>query len=214
MGSQTVMDLIGSALIFGWMLLMTIRTDVGNNENMRNLKGDLLVQQNLVEVTKLLEYDFRKIGFCNEPNNLPDPTRAILAADSNAVKFLEDVDLDGSGPDGMIDSVSYYLGPASELANTPNPRDRMLYRVVDSQPAKGANLGITTFLLAYFDQFGNKINTPVPPSDLQKIQSIQITISVENVYNDTVVETAPLNTQYSSAFWQQMRLSSRNYRNR
>ena len=214
MGSQAIMDLIGSALIFGWMLLMTIRAETGNNENMRNLKGDLLVQQNLVEVTKLLEYDFRKIGFCNEPNNLPDPTRAILVADSNTIKFLEDVDLDGTGPDGMIDSVCYYLGPASELANTPNPRDRLLYRVVNTQPAKGANLGITTFALAYFDQFGNKINAPVPQSDLQKIQSIQITISVENVYNDTVVETAPLNTQYSSAFWQQMRLSSRNYRNR
>ena len=51
-------------------------------------------------------------------------------------------------------------------------------------------------------------------SNLQKIQTIQISLIVENVVAGELVETAPINTQYSSAFWQQLRLSSRNYRNR
>ncbi len=214
MGTQTIIDLLGSAVVFGWMVLMTLQAQTANSENARNLKGDLLVQENLVEVTRLLEYDFRKIGFCNEPNNMPDPTKAILLADSSRIKFLEDVDLTGSGPNGTIDSVYYYIGPTSELSNTPNPRDRMLYRVINTQPARGANLGITSFSLAYYDGAGNKLAMPVTGTNLQKIQSIQITLSVENVYAAAVVETAPLNKQYSSASWQQMRLSSRNYRNR
>ena len=93
MGSQVIIDLIGSIVVFGWLLLMTLRVNTANQENMQTLNGELLVQENLVEVTQLLEYDFRKIGFCKEPNNLADPTKAILLADTSRLKFLTDVDL-------------------------------------------------------------------------------------------------------------------------
>jgi type II secretory pathway component PulJ len=214
MGSQVIIDIIGSFIIFGWLLLMSLRMNVGNSENMQTYRGELLVQQNLVEVTKLLEYDFRKIGFCLEPNMLPDPTKSILVADSNRIKFLTDVDLTGSGPDGTLDSIYYYLGPTSEIPETSNPRDRLLYRVVNNQTPNGSNLGVTYFNLKYFDALGNVIALPITGVDLQRIQTIQISITVENVVAAELVETAPLNQQYASAFWQQMRLSSRNYRNR
>ena len=68
MGSQVIIDLIGSFVLFGWLLLTTIRVSMANSENMQTYGGELLVQENLVEVTRLLEYDFRKIGFCKEPN--------------------------------------------------------------------------------------------------------------------------------------------------
>ena len=214
MGSQAILDVIGSFILFGWLLLSTIRVGTANSENMQSYGGELLVQENLVEITKLLEYDFRKIGYCAEPNRLPDPTKAIILADSTQIKFLTDVDLTGSGPDGFIDSIYYYLGPTSELAYTANPRDRLLYRVVNNAAAKGANLGVTSFILRYFDGQVNVIAAPVAAANLQKIQTIQISIIVENTVASEIVETAPMNQQYSSAFWQQMRLSSRNYRNR
>jgi hypothetical protein len=212
MGAQVMIDLIGSIVVFGWLLLMSLRVNTANQENMQTLNGDLLVQENLVAVTQLLEYDFRKIGFCKEPNNLVDPTKAILLADTSRIKFLTDLDLDGTGPNGVLDSVYYFLGDTTGLSQTPNPRDRYLYRVVNGEPAKGANLGITSFTMKYFDRSGVPIPTPVGASELQKIQTIQITLSVENVYAASIVETT--NKQYSSAFWQQVRLSSRNYRNR
>ncbi|RPH35755.1 hypothetical protein EHM92_05650 [bacterium] len=211
MGTQVMIDLIGSIVVFGWLLLMSLRVNTANQENMQTLNGDLLVQEDLVAVTQLLEYDFRKIGFCKEPNNLVDPTKAILLADTSRLKFLTDLDF-GSGPDGVLDSVYYYLGDTTELSQTPNPRDRYLYRVVNGETPKGANLGITSFTMKYFDRSGVPIPTPVGVAELQKIQTIQITLSVENVYAAAIVETT--NKQYSSAFWQQVRLSSRNYRNR
>jgi type II secretory pathway component PulJ len=213
MGSQTLIDIIGSFIIFGWLLLMSLRMNTSNSENMQTYRGELLVQQNLVEVTKLLEYDFRKIGYCKEPNNLPDPTRAIILADSDKISFLTDVDF-GSGPDGIVDTIRYSLGPTSELSETQNPRDRLLYRVVDGATPKGSNLGVTYFNLKYFDSQGNQLAAPVAGADLQKIETIQISIIVENTVAAELAETAPINQQYASAFWQQMRLSSRNYRNR
>jgi type II secretory pathway component PulJ len=213
MGSQTIIDIIGSFIIFGWLLLMSLRMNTASSENMQTYRGELLVQQNLVEVTQLLEYDFRKIGYCAEPNNFPDPTRAILLADSNQIKFVTDVDF-GSGPNGTIDSIHYYLGPTSELDLTINPRDRMLYRVVNAETPRGSNLGITSFNLRYFDSGGLELGAPILGNDLQKIQTIQISMTVENVVAGELVETAPINQQFASAFWQQMRLSSRNYRNR
>lgn len=214
MGSQVIIDLIGSMILFGWLLLTSLRVNTANAENMQTYGGELLVQENLVEITKLLEYDFRKIGFCLEPNKIPDPTKSIVLADSTRIKFLSDVDMTGTGPDGNIDSIYYYLGPTSELASTQNPRDRLLYRVVNAQAAKGANLGVTQFKLAYFDDAGNVIPVPVTGLNLQKIQTIQISLVLENITAAELVETAPINNQFSSAFWQQMRLSSRNYRNR
>jgi type II secretory pathway component PulJ len=212
-GSQTIIDIIGSFVIFGWLLLMSLRMNTANSENMQSYRGELLVQQNLVEVTKLLEYDFRKIGFCKEPNNLPDPTKAIILADSNRIRFLTDVDR-GSGPDGVVDTMIYYLGPTSELEMTQNPRDCLLYRVVNGFPARGANLGVTYFNLKYFDSQGTQLTFPIAATDLQRIQTIQISLIVENTVAAELAETSPINQQYASAFWQQMRLSSRNYRNR
>jgi hypothetical protein len=214
MGSQVIIDLIGSMVLFGWLLLTTIRMGIANSENMQTYGGELLVQENLVEVTRLLEYDFRKIGFCKEPNLLPDPTKAIILADSTRLKFLTDVDLTGTGPDGVVDSIYYYLGPTSELSSTMNPRDRLLYRVVNNESAKGSNLGVTSFRFRYYNVQGVELSPPVTALNLQKIQTIQISLIVENVVAGELVETAPINTQYSSAFWQQLRLSSRNYRNR
>jgi len=212
MGSQTIIDIIGSAVVFGWLLLMTLGGNQANNENTQTLKGELLVQQNMVEVTRLLEYDFRKIGYCREPNNLPDPTKAIRLADTDRIKFLTDVD-NGAGPDGNIDSIYYYVGPKSELVGTPDTNDRFLYRVVNTQPAKGASMGITVFTLKYYDDQGNIIPTPVSTGNLQRIQTIQISLKVENVYGAALSDNA-LNDQYSPAVWQQMRMSTRNYRNR
>ena len=214
MGSQVIIDLIGSMVLFGWLLLTTIRMGIANSENMQTYGGELLVQENLVEVTRLLEYDFRKIGFCKEPNLLPDPTKAIILADSTRLKFLTDVDLTGTGPDGVVDSIYYFLGPTSELSSTMNPRDRLLYRVVNNDAAKGSNLGVTSFRFRYYNVQGVELLPPVTALNLQKIQTIQISLIVENVVAGELVETAPINTQYSSAFWQQLRLSSRNYRNR
>jgi hypothetical protein len=212
MGFQTIIDLIASSVIFGWLFLMTITNKQANNEDFQANQGELLCQQNLVELTKLLEYDFRKIGYCKEPDRLPNPTLAILLADSTRIKFLTDLDLDGTGPDGFPDSLYYYLGAPGGMMN--NANTCILYRVVNNLPAYGSNLGVTSFKLTYYDQNNNILPTPVPQAQLQTIYSIQISMSVQNVVASALSATAPINQQFQTAFYQQRRLSTVNYMNR
>lgn len=199
MGFSTIIDIIGSMLIGGMLLMILFRMNDAAVENTYVYGGELLVQQNLVEVVSLLEYDFRKIGYCADWQKIPDPSQAILAADSNDITFLTDLNSDGN-----VDTLRYFTGPTSELSGTSNPRDIMLYRVENNETPKGANLGVTQFKLLYFDAIGNVINFPITQPG--QIYTMQINITVEN--------TEAYDENYSSAFWRQIRLAARNLRNR
>ncbi len=216
MGSQVILDIIASSVTFGTLLLMAIRVNGTVSESIQMYNGDLLVQSNIITVINMVEYDFRKIGYCAIPENLPDPTQYIILADSNRIKFY--TDLSTITPyfpngDGTPDIVYYYLGPTSELSMTPNPNDRILYRVVNNAPPKGSNLGITQFSLLYFSAFGDTL--PFPITKPSQIWAMQITIQVQNVSASTLrYNTAKFDTQYSQAFWRQVRLVSQNLKSR
>lgn len=199
MGFSSLIDIVGSSIIGGMLLLMLFNINDSATENSYTYMSELTVQEALVEVVALIEFDFRKIGYCNDWTKIPDPTRAILAAGANSISFITDTD-----NNGIVDTLSYYLGATSELTQTPNPRDRYLYRVINSEAAIGANLGITQFDLEYFDALGNPINLPITqPSE---IFTMRISVTVENI--------AAYDENYSNAFWRQIRLAARNLRNR
>ena len=203
MGFNVLLDIIGSVIIGGMLLLILFRLSDSATENAFNYTGELTSQQNLSTVVQILEHDFRKIGYCADWQKIPDPSKSIVEADSNKIKFISDLLPDGN-PDGNIDTVTYYLGPTSELASTPNPNDRLLYRVINGISDGGVNLGITEFKLIYFDALGDTI--PFPIAVPGAITSMEINIAVEN--------TSGYDNKYSSVFWRQIRLAARNLKNR
>jgi hypothetical protein len=199
MGFSVIMDILGSTIIGGILLLNLFEINNTAIENNYTGSGELTAQQNLAVTVEVLENDFRKIGYCAYWEKIPIPTQAILAADSNSIKYLTDVEADG-----IVDTMHYYLGPTSELLSTPNPRDRILYRVINSEDPVGVNLGVTQFELTFFDVLGNLINFPITVPG--EIYTMQIDITVEDV--------AAYDEKYSSAFWRQIRLVAKNLRNR
>jgi hypothetical protein len=215
MGSQTIIDLIASTFVFGALLLNVFQLTYGTSENIQDFRGDLIVQQNLVAVTSLLEYDFRKIGYCKDYSKIPVATWAIRYADTSKIVFWTDI-ATGGPPyegDGSLDSLSYYIGPVSELADTPNPNDRLLYRVINNATPVGVGMGVTIFNLQYYDAFHNKLATPV--ADPREIQSLQITVQVEHPIKFTkYYNSAASDSLYQSASWRQIRLVARNLNNR
>lgn len=199
MGFTTILDILGSVIIGGVLMTIAFRFSDTITEKTYNNNGELTIQQNLAVAAQIIEYDFRKIGYCANWNLIPDPTKALLYADTSEIKFYSDIDSDGD-----VDSLHYYLGSTSELSSTANPRDRMLYRVLNGEPHKSANLGITQFHLVYFDALGD---TLIPPVGLNGgIVSIEINLTVES--------TDAYDQKYSKAFWRQIRMVSRNLRNR
>ncbi len=213
MGYATILDIVGSVITGGILLLILARTNASAVQNTYNSNSDLITQENLAQVVYVLENDFRKIGFMGDYLKAAqlDPTKAILYADTSSIRFLAD-----TRDHGVMDTVYYYLGPTSEQSNTPNPNDRLLYRSVtsvndsDISFTRSGSLGITQFYLTYFDDFGNQLSTPV--SAPGAIHEIQITLQVQNLegYKGQYDST----TQYVTSYWRQIRLATRNLRDR
>lgn len=199
MGFSTILDVICSMIIGGILLSIVFRLSDSTTEKTFNNSGELSLQQNLSTVARMIEFDFKKIGYCANWSQIPIPSRSILFADTSKLKFLTDVNKDGE-----LDSIYYYLGPTSELLQTANPRDRILYRVVNDEQPIASNLGVTDFHMVFFDALGDTIHLPI--SVPGEISSIEINLTVENV--------DAYNMKYSSAFWRQIKLVARNLKRR
>lgn len=210
MGTQVLLDIVGSVVIGGLLLLTLQRFSNENVANNYKYSGELIVQKNLVEVVRLIEYDLRKIGYSSNYTAVPERSKSIIKADTSTIWFLTDLPTDttSSYGDGILDTVKYSLGSKSELLSTPNPNDRYLYRQVNNSARKTANLGVTKFRLTYFDANDNILtNLPatMPPLGYG-ITQIMIDVAVEN--------PSAFDNNYSyqnRALWRQIRLALRNY---
>lgn len=201
-------------MVFGSLMLIALRLNGTTMERSQDYREDLIVQQNLVEIAKLLEYDFRKIAYCKDYSKIPIATHAIRYADTSRIKFWTDLGtVANPDGDGNLDSLTYYVGPASELSLTPNPNDKLLYRVENDATPVGVNLGVTIFHIQYYDALRNVLATPV--ADPREIHFMQITIQTEHPVKWTkYYNTATYDTVYQSAFWRQVRLVAKNLNNR
>lgn len=208
MGSSTLLDVLGSIVIGGLMLLMINSANQRINDKSTNNHSDLLVQQNMVSIIELLEYDFGRIGYCENPDSMLKPNKMIISADSTSITFWTDlaVSYNNFRGDGTKDKLVYELGPL--VNETPNPSDRYLYRYIYGQTKDDANLGVTQFKLTYFDRLGNLLNYPI---DTEQIGFIQIDLKVEDMYGyDTDNSEKSHIEKFPTAFWRQLRVSTKN----
>jgi len=199
MGVNVILDIIGSIIIAGILMLSIFRVNNSSTEDLYRGSGNLIAQTNLATVVQILETDFRRIGYCSDWKQIPIPTEAILDADSVSIKYLTDVDKNGT-----IDTMNYYFDNSTDIPETPNPRDRFLYRVVNSETPYGVNLGVTQFRMEYFNALGTQLSFPI--SDPREIYTMQIDITVEDV--------AAYDQKYQTIFWRQIRMAARNLLNR
>ena len=200
MGYSTILDIIGSVIIGGLIMLILFRLSDAASKNTYNNSEEYSVQTYLTTIVGIIEYDFRKIGYnADYTKTLPPNSTFILSAGQNSISFLTD-----ANSDSVYDTLSYYIGPTSELASTPNPNDRYLYRQASGKPPQPINVGLTEFRLSYFDAVGNQLTLPI--TNCGQISTIEINVEVE--------DPEAYNGEYVSAFWRQIRLAARNLSNR
>lgn len=186
---MNIMDLVGSFIIGGIVLVML----VGFNGNIMEDAGSqtikVMAQTNLTEVTNIIDYEFRKLGY--RVGGAPDSS--ILYADSMKIVFRGDIDNNGT-----VDTILYRFSPS--VSGFSNPNTHVLYKSVNSQSQQKINIGITRMRFWYYDASGtllmsNPVETP------SKIKSFKVAINVESLepYKETTMPYLKLNP---GAYWE------------
>jgi hypothetical protein len=199
MGHSTIFDVISSIIIGGFLLMIITQMYANVSENTFNNTNDLVVQENLVALVRIIETDFRKIGYCADPTKIPDPTKSILSADEHSISFRTDVNNDGN-----VDILRYSTGLASGLTSTPNPRDKLIYRTINGTGSNGINLGVVVFDFMYYNALGDSLSFPI--GNPNEIYAMRLSVLLESPY--------AYDTTYTYAYWRQLRLAARNLKNR
>ncbi len=195
MGFSTIIDILGATIIGGLLLLTITRMNGTATENRFVYGNDKILQREIVNVANIIETDFRKIGYCEDPSQVSDATTLILLADTSSITFLMDVDRNG-----FLDTLSFYVSDTDALSFTKNPSDRIMYRKLNIQQPLMICSNITRFYIKYFDALGMELMSPV--AQTKRIVFMQISFKVE--------DPEAYDENYSEAYWQQVRLTSRN----
>ncbi|MDZ7268168.1 MAG: hypothetical protein ONB48_09280 [candidate division KSB1 bacterium] len=159
-----------ASVVIGGMVLVSFQQF--NNDVSRDLQLDTLdhiAYGNMDAVVQLLDYDFSRIGY-----GVNDPRQNIITkAEASDVRYV----LDDNG-DGTLETMRYYLSSTDDAVAraTPNPNDKVLYRVVNGGTAEVIATGLTEFKVLYYDSTGN--TTPV----LANIRSLVVSLTIEGDY--------------------------------
>ncbi|HEY6950982.1 MAG TPA: hypothetical protein VI758_01175 [Bacteroidota bacterium] len=105
---------------------------------------------NLVNtVAGILRQDLEKAGY-----NMAGPPY-ITSAAVDTIEVCYQVPPPPAYPAGAPTRVKFYAGPASELASTANPSDRILYKSVNGGVPSVVAKGVVGLSFQYFDANGN-----------------------------------------------------------
>jgi hypothetical protein len=199
-------DLLFSVIFGGALLVITLSANQIATETQYTQSGDMMVQEMLISTAQLVEGELRNMGF-----GIPENRATVISADSTNITFLSTLDRGTT----KIDTISYSLGPTSELRSTKNELDRYLDRRIN-QGIKRHVGAVTQFKLQYYTKTGEFLTTPVPSDRLPEIHVVEVTIEVQNqdapMREASQVRPGERTAVYSSSLWQQTRLASQNSR--
>jgi hypothetical protein len=179
LGYSVILDIIGSAITGGLLVLTLLSFNAQNAENKRMFRDDIIAQENLVQIVRVMEEDMRRMGYCTIRSNMTVPIVTYAAAET--VQFKTDLPQGPSNQegDGTVDLVTYGLGGL--LPETANPRDRFFFRRENSGVNGGSSMGVTTFDIHYYRSDGvTQLSRPVTGPNLSQITFVEVTVRVEN----------------------------------
>lgn len=183
-----LLDILGSTFIGGIVLLLLMKLNLFASTAGYTSDTELRMQQNVKTLAEILNYDLRKVGYgCD--------STAILVADSTRIKFKADMQEPGAYGHGILDIVEYYVTDSTKASGTPNPRDRVLVRIVNgTDTISGPSLGLTKLRFTYLNTSGNITNVL---EDIRYIKS-ELWLESSESHHDMFTDS----TQYAKTYWE------------
>lgn len=164
---NTVMDILGSVIIAGMLLLLVLKLNLFMSESSYTSDTELRLQQNTKTLAEIMNSDFRKIGYQVD-------STAILTAQKERFKFVGDLEAPGTPGFGVVDTVEYFLEDSTHSLGTSNLNDIILVRVLNNKDTiDGPSLGLTKLQFTYLD------SVSTPTAVLSKIKYIQTEMWVQ-----------------------------------
>ncbi|MEE9431973.1 MAG: hypothetical protein V3V16_13075 [Melioribacteraceae bacterium] len=190
MGSYSLLQIVGSTIVGGLVLLMLFRFNTIMFEKKHSYNTQNILQSNLTVASNLISLDLNKIGYCENKIQaveiFKDP---IVEATDSTFAFKTDVPVSEQNPfgDGVVDIVKYYLGHS--IPSTPSTRDKIFYRKINASAPSELNYGVTKLKFKYYDTAGTLL--PSTPADLKQIAVIEYTITIEDIYGFSYTYAVP-----------------------
>ena len=193
MGFTTIIDILGATII-GGIVLMNLLNMNQNVVQAESIYGhDKNLQIDVVILATIMDRDFGLMGYCGDFTKMGKT--AIIYGDSVSIRFRADVDNNGE-----FDTLYYFTSDTAALSHTPNPRDRILYRQLNTNPPFVVANNITEFNLKYYDTFSNEQSIPINLDVI--VNYVKISFKVEDPF--------AYSEEYTEALWRRLTVTANN----
>jgi len=203
MGTTSLLDIIGSMMTFGLLMLAALRLNTSASDSNYAYNQSYLMQRNMVVLTVLLEQDLNNVG----TGTVDSLYGGVIKADTNDLIFYEDIYRSGNPV-----TVEWKVGLASAGPATPNPADCYVSRIVNGKESK-MNLGVTRLRFSYWNIADPTISagaTPIVPPNVGNIGPIEVTLVLQSPFKMKSGYTTAADTAQYQMIWRQIRSISRN----
>ena len=178
---STLLDLLGASVIGAMVILVMLNLNIYSSNVKFSSDSELRLQQNAKTLADIVSFDLRKIGFGKIET-------AVITAQPKKISFYADIDLNG-----VVDVITYQLSDSLAVLNTTNPRDKILYRVVNNDTSKGPSLGLVDINFEYLNDKG------ISTANLDSIKYINAELWVES---SDMVKDSRGNNSYLFTYWE------------
>ncbi len=227
----SMLDYIIATIIGGVILLITVTVTDTSTREFLNYNSDAITQINLANMSGIIEYDLRKMGY-----GVPEGEQILFIAQPNRLKFIAHLnrDFDYYGHiiphrDNIADTIEY-LVTLAEVIDYGDTSLKM-YKITRTLKISGEGVKSTDIgrigngvVFRYLDQIGNPVD---PGTELIASKMVEVTLTAFNPrvvlspelvrkevssIQDQEFRKMELRRLLRTSFWRQTRLVSKNLR--
>ena len=167
---NSMLDILGASIIGGLLMLIALSASDRGAREIYNYNADAIIQRNISQLGKVLEFDLQKVGF-----GIPDSDNPLIVAQPGRLKFITQLNWDSEARlqiagvnylDTTADTIEYVVELDQNLAlGDTSVSFYSLKRTIKIPPnyVEEGKIGViaNNELFNYYDQVGNPVGNPL-----------------------------------------------------